>query len=83
MTGLWLGLADDMPVVADNDNKNAACAVADVLLSESRALLTLLLGEDAPPLDGLLARIEAAHPDAEIDVQQGGQPHYHLLLSAE
>jgi hypothetical protein len=82
-TGDWLGLADDRPVIADDDFEDAAFAVADALLSESRAVLTLLVGEDAPPLDDLLARIEAAHPDAEIDVQQGGQPHYHLLLSAE
>jgi hypothetical protein len=31
----------------------------------------------------VLARIESAHPDVEVDVQQGGQPHYALLLSAE
>jgi dihydroxyacetone kinase-like predicted kinase len=57
--------------------------VADRLLGGSRGLLTLLIGEDAPPLDAVIERIETAYPDVEIDVQQGGQPHYALLLSAE
>jgi DAK2 domain fusion protein YloV len=82
--GAWLGLADDRPVVSDDDFEDAAFAVAGALLAGgTRGLLTLLAGEEAPPLDGLLARIGESHPDVEVDVQQGGQPHYHLLLSAE
>ena len=46
-------------------------------------MLTLLTGADEQPLDGLLERIAAAHPSLEVDVQEGGQPHYPLLLSAE
>ena len=30
-----------------------------------------------------MSTILQAHPDVDVDVQQGGQPHYHLLLSAE
>ena len=43
----------------------------------------MLTGEDAPALNGLLDGIAAEHPEVEVDVQDGGQPHYHLLLSAE
>ena len=57
--------------------------VVDRLLAEPRGLLTLLTGEDAPELDELLAAIGKRHPDVEIEVQEGGQPHYPLLLSAE
>jgi dihydroxyacetone kinase-like predicted kinase len=46
-------------------------------------VLTLLTGADEPELEGLLERIEELHPDLELDVQAGGQPHYPLLLSAE
>jgi hypothetical protein len=45
--------------------------------------LTLLVGDDEPPLGGFLERIAAEHPRLELDVHEGGQPHYHLLLSAE
>jgi len=82
--GSWLGLVDDRPVAADGDFEDAAFAVASALLDgDERSLLTLLAGEDAPPLEPLLERIGAAYPDVEVDLQQGGQPHYHLLLSAE
>ena len=46
-------------------------------------MLTILTGEDAPSLNGLLERIAAEHSGLEVEVQEGGQPHYHLLLSAE
>src|SRR4051794_32157532 len=81
--GSWLGLAEDKPIVSDRDFDDVTFAVADRLLGGSRGLLTLLVGEDAPPLDAVIERIETAYPDVEIDVQQGGQPHYALLLSAE
>ena len=81
--GQWLGLADDKPVAADGGFEDVALAVVDRLLQGSHSLLTLLAGAEAPPLDSLLERIAEAHPDAEVDVQHGGQPHYHLLLSAE
>jgi dihydroxyacetone kinase-like predicted kinase len=46
-------------------------------------VLTLLTGDEAPALDGLLDRIRTKHPELELDVHEGGQPHYPLLLSAE
>jgi hypothetical protein len=46
-------------------------------------VLTILTGEEAPALNGLLDRIAAQHPDVEIGIREGGQPHHHLLLSAE
>jgi dihydroxyacetone kinase-like predicted kinase len=81
--GNWLGLADGEPVAGGEVFEEVASAVIDRLLDRPRDLLTLLVGEDRPELEKLLAQIEQAHPDLEIDVQQGGQPHYPLLLSAE
>jgi hypothetical protein len=46
-------------------------------------VLTLLTGEKLPPLNGLLDEVHAAHPGLEVEVHEGGQPHYPLLLSAE
>ena len=81
--GEWLGLADGEPVAGGTDFEDVAAAVADRLLAQPRDLLTLLTGEDAPPVDALVERIAAAHPDLDVDVREGGQPHYPLLLSAE
>jgi len=81
--GAWLGLADGKAVAGGPDFDDVAAAVAERLLEEPRSVMTLLTGADEPELDGLLERIQERHPDLELDVQAGGQPHYPLLLSAE
>jgi dihydroxyacetone kinase-like predicted kinase len=81
--GDWLGLLEGEAVAGGASFDEVAGAVVEGLLAEPRDLLTLLVGADQPPLDGLLERVSAAHPELDVDVQQGGQPHYHLLLSAE
>ncbi|HEY2541467.1 MAG TPA: DAK2 domain-containing protein [Gaiellaceae bacterium] len=81
--GEWLGLADGTPVSGGTEFDDVAFSVAERLLAQPRDLLTLLAGRDAPPLDALVDRIMATHADLDVDVQDGGQPHYPLLLSAE
>jgi DAK2 domain fusion protein YloV len=81
--GAWLGLADGEPVAGGESFDEVARAVLDRLLAEPRGVLTLLTGEDRPELETLLAELEAQHPELELDVHDGGQPHYSLLLSAE
>ena len=81
--GDWLGLSEGEPVAGGADFDDVTYAVVERLLSEPRELLTLLVGRDGAKLQGVLDRIAEEHPDVEVDVQEGGQPHYHLLLSAE
>jgi uncharacterized protein len=81
--GDWLGLAGGRPIARGGDFDEVTYEVVERLLGEPRELLTLLVGQDKTPIDRLLERIAAAHPDLQVDVQEGGQPHYHLLLSAE
>jgi fatty acid kinase len=81
--GRWLGLAEGEAVAVGDAFDEVAEKVAEALLAEPRMLLTLLTGTDAPELDGLLERIRDRHPELELDIQAGGQPHYPLLLSAE
>ncbi len=81
--GTWLGLADGEPVAGGETFDEVARAVLGRLLAEPRGVLTLLTGEEAPELEELLAGLAADHPELELDVHAGGQPHYPLLLSAE
>jgi DAK2 domain fusion protein YloV len=81
--GEWLGLADGKALLRGTNFEEVAAAVAEQLLAEPRGILTLLTGADEPELDGLVEQIAARHPEVEVDVQAGGQPHYPLLLSAE
>jgi fatty acid kinase len=82
-SGDWLGLAAGEAVAGGDDFADVTSGVVARLLQQPRVLLTLLTGEEPPPLDGLLDRLAAAHPELEVEVHEGGQPHYPLLLGAE
>jgi DAK2 domain fusion protein YloV len=81
--GKWLGLAEGEPIAGGETFDEVAQAVLEQLLHEPRGVVTLLTGDDPPPLDGLLERIQSEYPELELDVHEGGQPHYPLLLAAE
>ncbi len=81
--GEWLGLADESPVAGGKTFDEVARILISRLLDEPREVLTLLTGDELPPLNGLLDAVHAAHPGLEVEVHEGGQPHYPLLLSAE
>ncbi|HYY02389.1 MAG TPA: DAK2 domain-containing protein [Gaiellaceae bacterium] len=81
--GSYLGLAGGTAVAGGSDFDAVASAVAERLLAEPRDVLTLLTGADDPDVVGLVEAIRERHPELELDVQHGGQPHYPLLLSAE
>ena len=58
--------------------------VAAVLLTEGREMLTVLLGGDDPSEATRAAEhLKETHSTNEIDIYDGGQPFYPLLLSAE
>jgi uncharacterized protein len=81
--GEFLGLLGERAVAAGPSFAEVARAVAERLLQEPREVLTLLSGDGAPELNGLVDELQRRHPDLEIDLHEGGQPHYQLLLSAE
>jgi uncharacterized protein len=81
--GAYLGLVDGDAVAAGESFDEVARAVLERLLAEPREVVTLLTGERAPSVEGLRSFLEEEHPELELEVQQGGQPHYPLLVSAE
>ena len=81
--GEYLGLLDGTTVASGPTFDGVAREVLGHLLAEPRDVVTLLHGEGAPPLSGLVDELAAQHPELELDVHEGGQPHYPLLLSAE
>ncbi len=81
--GAFLGLVDGEAVASSPDFDAVTCAVVEQLLREGRHVLTILTGADEPDLAGVLERVHERHPEIELDVQPGGQPHYPLLLAAE
>ena len=73
------GLAADERV-RTIDSESASVAITMLALAIQRRLDRGTTDEE---VDALVERISAAHPDLDVDVQDGGQPHYPLLLSAE
>ena len=55
----------------------------EALLAEPRAYVTVLTGVDGPDVTALVAELQERHPGLELEVHDGGQPHYALLVSAE
>ncbi len=82
--GAFMGLVDGRVVATDTAAGPVVAELARRLLDEDRSVLTVLTGADADgDVTAAVAALAAAHPDVEIDVQDGGQPHYPLLLAAE
>jgi dihydroxyacetone kinase-like predicted kinase len=81
--GQYVGLLDDEPVTGGAEFEPVARTILERLLAEPREVVTLLTGEEEPDLSGLLAELEQSNPEIEIEVHEGGQPHYPLLVSAE
>jgi uncharacterized protein len=81
--GAYLGLVDDTAVVSGDDLADVARDVVSRVLDGERGWLGILTGEGAPPVDDLLAEIGRSFPGVDVEVHEGGQPHYPLLLVAE
>jgi DAK2 domain fusion protein YloV len=80
--GAYLGLVDGTAVISSEDVDAVIREVVERVL-EGKDTLTILTGENAPQLEGLVAALEREHPLVEFGVHPGGQPHYPLLVVAE
>jgi DAK2 domain fusion protein YloV len=81
--GQFLGLVEGVPVTSGPVLDPVAREVVERLLDGNAEVLTILVGNEAEDVDALADGIRAAHPTLEIEVHEGGQPHYPLLFAAE
>jgi dihydroxyacetone kinase-like predicted kinase len=83
--GQIIGLVDGDLVVAGEDLDAIVLDVLRKMDAEDAEILTLYCGESVSEESAqeLAARIEASFPQAEVEIVEGGQPHYHYILSAE
>ncbi len=80
-----LGIVDGDFLLVGDDVGAVAIQVAERLLAPGGELLTVVLGADAPPdLADTLTGWGSRHPGAlDVQVLDGGQPRYLVLLGAE
>jgi DAK2 domain fusion protein YloV len=79
-----IGITDHEIAVVGPDLIDVASRLVDAI-AEDGETLTLAAGADLSPeeLAALRERIETAHPDLDIEVIDGGQPLYPVLVSVE
>ena len=81
--GRFAGIVEGERVAEGTSFDEVVRPVLERLLAEPHGLLTVLTGAEAPQLDGLVAELAAAHPGLEVEVHEGGQAGYCVLLGAE
>jgi dihydroxyacetone kinase-like predicted kinase len=83
--GTFIGLVDEEVVTSGTELSEVVRVIASHLIDDSREVMTLLVG-DSGGNDGVAGAVEQLrdrYPEMEIEVHEGGQPLYPLLLSAE
>jgi dihydroxyacetone kinase-like predicted kinase len=57
----------------------------EIAEAEDYELITLFYGQDTskPEVNHIVDEIRKKYPDHEIEVQEGGQPHYQFIISIE
>ncbi len=80
-----LGLVEGEVNVIGSDLSDTCRTMLDRMLGGGGELVTLVLGQDAPPDlgDALAAHLAHTWPFAEVRAYRGGQPHYPLLVGVE
>jgi uncharacterized protein len=81
--GQYLGLVDGEPVASGDDLTPVAATVVEQLVGEAADVLTVLVGDGANGAEAVVDHVRSAHPDLEVEVHEGGQPHYPLLFAVE
>ncbi len=84
-TGDFIGLIDGRVVATAPDMQPVVDNLVARMLTGDREMLTVLLGEGLDPAgaEELVSRLRERYPLVEIDVREGGQPFYPVLLAAE
>ncbi len=80
-----IGIAEDSIDVVGQDVEEVVMGLLRSLQADDADTLTLLAGEDLDDaaFDKLVAHIEEAYEDLEVDAHRGDQPLYPVVLSVE
>jgi DAK2 domain fusion protein YloV len=84
-TGQAIGLIDDDLATAGDDDLDVALRTFEASGVDDPELLTIFVGEhvESDEADALEAALADAWPEAEIEMHNGGQPHYRYIIAAE
>ena len=83
--GQIIALLNGKLVLSSTDIQEACLGLLAKAEAENHELITLFYGNGIlePEVDRISDAIRATYPDLEVEVQEGGQPHYHFIMSIE
>jgi dihydroxyacetone kinase-like predicted kinase len=83
--GEIIALHNGKLILSTNSLEDACLSFLEKANAEEYELITLFYGIDAPKdvVDQISEQIQSAYPEHEIEVQEGGQPHYQFIISIE
>lgn len=83
--GQYIGLVNDDLKIAGDEIVTVVKALLDTLSLDEYEILTIYCGQDVSLEQGqaLGDELGELYPDLEIEVLNGGQAHYHYIISAE
>ncbi|MGF1506145.1 MAG: DAK2 domain-containing protein [Chloroflexi bacterium] len=83
--GEIIGLHNGQLIITGSDTDGVVLDLLDRMGATDLELITLYYGETVTQQDALelLDTLRERYPEHEIELQHGGQPHYHYIISAE
>ena len=84
-SGDVIGLLDNELVSTGQDYDSVSLDVLSRIEIEAYEIVTVYFGQDSSPeqADALTHKITKLYPDLEVEVHEGGQPHYQYIISLE
>lgn len=83
--GQSIGLVNDRLVASGDSEPDTVIETLSAAEIDDPELITVFVGEQVASADSgdVHARLSERWPDAEIEMHDGGQPHYRYIISAE
>ena len=83
--GQVIGLLDGKLVTSASSVEQAVLELLEKADAPNHELVTLIYGEDTSQNEAnrIVDAVRHAHPNLEIELQNGGQPHYQFIISIE
>lgn len=80
-----MGIGDKGLLAVGKDIEATTLEMISKMVDEESGLISLFFGQEvsSEDADQLLAKVEEAYPDCDVELQSGGQPIYYYVVSVE
>lgn len=80
-----MGIGDKGLLAVGKDIEETTLEMISKMVDEESGLISLFFGQEvsSEDADQLLAKVEEAYPDCDVELQSGGQPIYYYVVSVE